>query len=77
MFYNKKEKWYFYIWSDNIKWKFWPFNAIFSKNRSFWIIKNIDFLEKKYPWYKYNYGLTENNSLFIINKNWIEKILKI
>lgn len=75
MFYYKKEKQGYYIWSDNIKWKFWPFLGIFCKNKYFWVIKETQKLEKNYPWYKYSFWVSENR-IFIINKKGIEKILE-
>jgi hypothetical protein len=83
MFYFTKEKNNYYIWSDNIKWKFWPFKGIISKNKYLWdtwkikktnLWKEQNFLEKKYSFFKYNFGFSEDK-IFVINKNWIEKII--
>ncbi len=80
MFYSKQEKEKYYIWSDKIKWKFWPFIWIYCKNKYLWdyYIDNKQFylLEKKYPAYKYSFWFLKNK-LFIINKKWIEIILDI
>lgn len=82
MFYYKKEKDKYYIWSDKIKWKFWPFKWIFCKNKyltsplvSFIVEKDdLKQLEKKYPWYKYSFWFWENSKIFII---WLEGIEEI
>jgi len=77
------KKWnYYWITSDKIKGEFWPFVWIFSRNK--YIISPLapfllwendkKKLEKKYPWYKYNYWFTKDK-IFIINKNWIENII--
>ncbi len=74
MFYYKKEREWYYVWSDKILWKFWPFLGVYCKNKYFWDITENNNLEKKYPWYKYSFWET-GNKIFIINKNWIEEIL--
>jgi hypothetical protein len=83
MFYYKKEKQNYYIWSDEIKWKFWPFVWIICKNKYLWntwkiqetkLWKEQNFLEKKYSFFDYSFWFSEDK-IFVINKNWIEKIL--
>ena len=74
MFYYKKEKNKFFIWSDKIKWKFGPFLWIFCKNKYLWDILEYKDLESKYPWYKFSFWVSEDK-LFIIWKEGIEKIL--
>lgn len=75
MFYQEKIKNKYYIYSDNIKGKFGPFNWIYIKNKYLWDINPINIDENKYPGYKYSIWVN-NNKLFIINENWIEKIKK-
>lgn len=70
--YEFKNNWY-YIFIDNLKWKFWPFKWIFVKNKYLWNINNSMVNEDKYPWYKYSIWLSED-SLFII---WKDKNIEI
>ncbi len=77
MFYYKIQKNNFYIWSDKIKWKFWPFLWVFVKNTFLWNFEEkYKSLEKKYPWYKFSIWIW-NKKIFIIWEEWLEKILAI
>lgn len=75
MFHYTKDKELYYISSDKNKWKFWAFNAIFCKNRYLWKVEENKELEIEYPWFKFSYWYTKTK-IFIIGKNWIEKIIK-
>ena len=75
MFHYRVEKDLYYISSNKIKWDFWAFIWIYCKNRYLWKVEVNKELEKKYPWFKYSLWFTKTK-IFIIWKNWIEKIIK-
>ena len=73
--FEEKLEW-FYIFTDKIKWKFWPFRWIFIKNKYHWNINDYEIDEWKYPWYKYSFWFW-NNSIFIISLDWTVELIKI
>lgn len=75
MFHYEKDKDLYYISSNKSKSKFWAFIAIFCKNRYLWKIEENKELEKEYPGTTFSYWYTKTK-IFIIWKNWIEKIIK-
>jgi len=76
MFYYKKEKDKYYIWSDEISGKFWPFVGVFVKNKFLWkVLEKYKNLEKEYPWYKFSFWIWEEK-IFILWKKGIEKIFE-
>lgn len=73
MFYNEKTKDWFFIWSDKTSGKYWPFLAIYSKNKLDW--ENIFHTDlKKFPSYKYSLWFTENK-LFVLEESGKIEIL--
>lgn len=55
MFYKEEINWKFYVYSDNSKWKFWPFDSIFVKNNFFWDFPNeAKELVEDYMTYRYS-----------------------
>jgi len=84
MFYYRKKWENYYIWSDNIKWKFWPFLGIICKNKYLWYTGKVkitklwekqNFLEEKYS-FIYNSFWFSEDKIFVINEYWIKEILK-
>lgn len=76
MFYYEEKNGFYYIFSDKIKWKFWPFLWIFCKNKYLWKISENKELEKKYKWYKFSFWITKNK-IFIIWKEGIFEVLEV
>lgn len=75
MFYYEEISWEYYIWSDKIKWKYWPFLWIYVKNKIHWkFLDKIDI--NKYPWYKYSIWIW-SNKMFVIWIDWIDKVIEI
>ena len=74
MFYYKENKFWYFIYSDKIKWEFWPFEGIFCKNKFLWNLKKNLELEKKYPWFKYSLWFSWKK-IFVIWKSWLENII--
>ena len=75
MFYYEELSWGYYIWTDKIKWKYWPFYWIYVKNKVFG--KFLDKIEfKKYPWYKYSIWIWDKK-VFIIWLEWIDEVINL
>ena len=89
MFYYKENKFWYFIYSDKIKWEFWPFEGIFCKNKFLTSPLTLETsplapllrgegkikeLEKKYPAYKYSLWFSWKK-IFVIWKSWLENII--
>ncbi len=84
MFYYKKEKNDYYIWSDKIKWQFGPFMWIICKSKYLWdtgkikqtkLWKEKNFLEKKYSFTKYSFWFS-TKKVFVLSEEWVSEILE-
>lgn len=75
MFYKELINDSYFIWSDEHKWKFWPFTWVFIKNSfSQNFPEEIKSKTKEYQNHNFVIWITENK-IFIINKFWIKNIL--
>ena len=75
MFYFEENLNKYFIYTDKIKWKFWPFKWIYVKNKIYWNFSDkIDV--NNYPWYKYSIWIWEK-MIFIIWLDWIIDIINI
>lgn len=72
--YEIDNSWKYWIWSDKISGRFWPFAWIYIKNSIHWDFQN-EFDFSIYPWHKYSIWKTEK-SYFVIWINWLKDILK-
>jgi len=73
MFYYEEKNNKYYIWTDKIKWKFWPFSWIYIKNKILWDFPS-KFNTKDYPAYKYSIWIWENK-IFVISLLGIQKLI--